>query len=472
VISTSRRDFLKAGLLGAGVASLALVALTRYRRLPKMQTLPELMGPLVPVADETTGLPILMLPAGFRYQTISWAGSEMHDGRTAPGRADGMGVVRQEGARITLVRNHEGTGSSGAIGRVEDSYDVTDGGTTTLVFDADRQVLIDSGVSLSGTMANCAGGVTPWGTWLTCEEAVYSPALKHLPVPARQYLWDVASAQQEHGFVFEVPADGMASPQPIRAMGQFYHEAAAIDPRSGIVYLTEDTSPKAGFYRYVPEKSGILSAGGQLQMMRVETGRDMRDRLQLRQTLSVSWVDIPAPEQGFTPGNRDGNGVVSQGLSAGASAFNALEGCAFYLDRIYFTSKLGGPAEAGYVYEYDPKQEGISLVYESPGHDNISGPDNIIMSPRGSLVVCEDRVNLNRTAQSLDALTADGELFRFCQVNPRLEAAFGGHELGKTALQSEWAGVTFSLDGKWLFSNLYSPGVTIAITGPWQEGLI
>jgi len=468
----TRREFLQTSLLGAGAASVLLLGLLGYQARRRGERLPELMGPLNPVLDETTGIPLLLLPEGFRYCTFSWAGETLHDGRPVPGLADGMGVVRQQGDIITLVRNHELRGSSGAIGPSGQSYDVTGGGTTTLLFDAKEERLTDSWVSLSGTLANCAGGVTPWGTWLSCEEAVYSPALRHLPVPTRQYFWDLGKAQREHGFVFEVPAEGMASPQPVSAMGQFYHEAVAIDARSGMAYQTEDAAPRAGFYRYIPSVPGQLAAGGKLQMMKVADGMDMRNRLKLLEKLPVSWVDIDRPQQGFSRGNRDGDGVVRQGLAAGGSAFIGLEGCAFYQDRIFFTSKQGGKANAGYVFVYDPEQEWLSLTYESPAHDSFSGPDNIVVSPRGSLVICEDRVNRHRTAQSLAGLTASGELFRFCQVNPALDARFSGYDLGKTVRNSEWAGVTFSQDGHWLFCNLYNPGLTLAITGPWQPGLI
>jgi len=470
--SISRRELLQTTLLGVGTVSAGLLGFLSYRGTRLGEKLPELMGPLLPTVDETSGLPLLLLPEGFKYRTFSWAGESLHDGRPVPGLADGMGVVRQQGSRITLVRNHELRGSSGAIGAVEDSYDITGGGTTTLVFDTSEERLIDSWVSLSGTLSNCAGGVTPWGTWLSCEEGVFSPALRHLPVPTRQYFWDIAQAQREHGFVFEVPAEGVAEPTPILPLGQFYHEAVAIDPRSGISYMTEDTGPRAGFYRYIPEQPGHLAAGGKLQMMNVDGGRDMRDRVVLHQTLPVTWVDIDEPQRGFTRGNREGDGVVRQGLAAGGSAFIGLEGCAVHRERVYFTSKLGGRADAGYVFGYDPEQELITLLFESPGNNFFSGPDNIVMSPRGSLVICEDRVNRYRTAQSLAGLTADGTLFRFCQINRQLDATYLGHKLHKTLRNSEWAGVTFSQDGQWLFCNLYDPGATVAITGPWQQGLI
>lgn len=468
----TRRDFLKAGLLGTGAVSLALLAYSGNWKKIRLQELPSLMGPLKPVADETTGVPILMLPDGFRYQTFSWAGTQLGDGRSVPGRADGMGLVRHEGHRLTLVRNHEMRGASGAIGAEEASWDVTAGGTTTLIFDTREERLVDSWISLSGTLANCAGGITPWGTWLSCEEAVASPRYPNLAVPTRQLLWESGNARQDHGFVFEVPAEGIAKPEPIRAMGQFYHEAAAVDPATGTVYLTEDTLPEAGFYRYLPNVPGELAAGGRLEMMKVGKGMDLRSGLTLHEKLPVSWVTISNPERGFSPEFPDGNGVVSQGKAAGGSSFQALEGCTWYQGRIFFTSKLGGIANAGMVYEYDPEQELMWLIYESPGHDFISGPDNIVMSPRGSLVLCEDRVVPERSAQSLDGLTADGTLFRFCQINPGLNTRVGGHDLFWTVRNSEWAGPNFSPDGQWLFCNLYDPGLTVAITGPWQEGLI
>jgi secreted PhoX family phosphatase len=469
---TSRRQFLTAGLLGAGSISLGLLAYARHQAAADEARIPELMGPLGVVEDEATGLPLLRLPEGFRYQSMSWAGSRLHDGHRVPGAADGMGVVRQEGDRITLVRNHELQGSSGAFGSADTAYDVTAGGTTTLVFDAGREELVDSRVSLNGTLYNCGGGVTPWGTWLSCEESVFNPEMAHLAPPRKQAFWQTAGARKAHGYVFEVPATGVAQPAPILEMGQFYHEAVVIDPVSGMAYMTEDTGPKAGFYRFIPNTAGNLHAGGRLQMMKVLDRPDMTDYLQLLQQMDVEWVDIPDPTAGLVKGHPNGNGVVSQGIAAGGSAFVALEGCAISDGRVYFTSKLGGKAMAGYIYEYDPAREKIWLVYESADHALFSGPDNVVVSPRGSLVICEDRLTRQKAAQNVAGLTRKGELFRFCQINPDLKGSHGGHDLALTALSSEWAGATFSEDGEWMFINIYNPGVTLAVTGPWQEGFI
>jgi secreted PhoX family phosphatase len=468
--NSSRRKFLTAGLLGAGGISVGLIAFARLNTAGKPPSISEAMGPLGVVNDETTGLPLLRLPEGFRYKSMSWAGTALHDGHTVPGAADGMGVVRQEGTRVTMVRNHELRDSSGAIGDPKNAYDVTTGGTTTLVFDTEKEELVDSWVSLGGTLNNCGGGVTPWGTWLSCEESVFTPEIAHRSPPAKQRHWDIGEARRPHGFVFEVPATGVAKPVPILAMGQFFHEAVVIDPATGIAYMTEDTGPKAGFYRFIPQAPGDLKQGGRLQMMKVVDRPVMNDNLILGQEMDVEWVDIPDPEAGLVASHANGNGVVSQGLAAGGSAFVALEGCAISEGRIYFTSKMGGSAMAGYVLEYHPAREKIWMVFQSPGHEYFSGPDNLVVSPRGSLVICEDRLISNTAGQYVAGLTRQGEFFRFCQINPDLGGRHAGHRLSRTALHSEWAGPTFSNDGDWLFINIYNPGVTLAVTGPWRDG--
>jgi len=467
---TDRRRFLKHGLVAAGGLGLGLAAWLRLARQATPLEFHQALGPLRVVKDLTSGLPILKLPEGFRYHSFAWTGETLGDGYASPGSCDGMGVVGDENGIVTLIRNHELRGSTGPIGDPQKAWDITGGGTTTLKFNTDTERLVDSRISLSGTLNNCAGGVTPWGTWLSCEEGPMTPELMHHGSEVRQRFWYLKNAQKSHGYVFEVHPEGESDPQPILPMGQFYHEAAAVDPQSGTVYMTEDRAPYAGLYRYLPTEPGQLQAGGKLQMLKVEGHQELIGSVPLNQAMAFGWVDIPAPGQGHTPGTHDGAGVVTQGLLAGGSAFVSLEGCSYFDDSIYFTSKAGGKAEAGQIFRLDITQNTLELIFEATERNSFSGPDNIIVSPRGSLMICEDRHGLFAKGQYIAGLSADDGLFAFCQVNPNLNMTYAGHDLGDTALGSEWAGVCFSANGQWMFANLYSPGITFAITGPWQDG--
>jgi len=189
----------------------------------------------------------------------------------------------------------------------------------------------------------------------------------------------------------------------------------------------------------------------------------------LNMAMKIDWVDIAEPGQGHTPGSHDGAGVVNQGLSAGGTAFVSLEGCGYFDGSVYFTSKAGGSNRAGQIFRLDIALETVELIFESTGPNGFSGLDNIIMSPRGSLMICEDRLGLFKTGQYIASLNTDGELFAFCQANPELRGTYAGYDLADTAVTSEWAGACFSADGQWMFANLYSPGMTFAITGPWQD---
>ena len=216
-------------------------------------------GPLLP---DPAG--ILDLPKGFSYRVISALGDRMDDGEPVPDAADGMGAFAGSNGRIILVRNHEIKAAQSSLGG--SAYDgwqgggALMGGTTTMVFDPASGRVERQYRSLAGTIRNCAGGITPWRTWLSCEEDV-SPA--------------EAGLGKNHGWVFEVPADlvGRAEPVPLTAMGRFYHEAAVVDPATGIVYLTEDRSDGL-FYRFLPNVPGQLVKGGRLQAMAAVDERD------------------------------------------------------------------------------------------------------------------------------------------------------------------------------------------------------
>ncbi len=469
---TDRRGFLKHGLVAAGGLGLGVYAWSRLARQGPAPEFHEAYGPLQAVNDQTSGLPILMLPEGFRYHSFAWAGETLGDGYSSPEFADGMGVVNDEKGIVTLIRNHEVGAAGPVIGDPRKAWDTCGGGTTTLRFDTRKERLVGSNISLGGTLENCAGGVTPWGTWLSCEEAPVTPELLHHGTELRQKFWGLENTHKSHGYVFEVHPEGESNPQPIIPMGQFYHEAAAVDPQSGIVYMTEDRSPYAGLYRYVPNTPGELMAGGALQMLRVEGHSELNKVVALNKSMASDWVDIPDPAQGHTPGTHDCSGVVAQGMAAGGTAFTSLEGCAIDQGVVYFTSKAGGKARAGQVFRLDIASNTLQLIYEATDRNGFSGLDNIIVSPGGGLMICEDRIGLMKKAQYIAGLTTAGELFAFCQTNPDLSGTFNGHVLQDAALVSEWAGVCFSADGQWMFANLYKPGITFAITGPWHKGPI
>ncbi len=467
---TDRRGFIKHGLVAAGGLGLGVAAWSRYTRRGDAPGFHPQLGPLYPVNDQTTGLPILRLPKGFRYHSFAWAGETLGDGYLCPKYCDGMGVVADSNGIVTLIRNHELSAKIAVMGDPAAAWDTSGGGTTTLKFDTHAERVVDARISLSGTLENCSGGVTPWGTWLSCEEAVVTPELLQHGTELRQKFWHMEGLRKPHGFVFEVHPDGEQNPQPIIPMGQFYHEAAAVDPTSGAVYMTEDRSPHAGFYRYLPDVPGELAAGGRLQMLRVTGFDELINSVPLNKAMACDWVDIPLPGQGHTPGTHDCSGVVSQGLAAGATAFLSLEGCTWHDGSVYFTSKSGGRHKAGQIYRLNDSQGSLQLIFEPSGHNGFSGPDNLIVSPRGSLLICEDRLAVIKLGQRIAGLTTSGELFEFCQANPDLQGSHGGFNLAETAIRSEWAGVCFSADGQWMFANLQYPGISFAITGPWQDG--
>jgi len=458
----ARRRFLKTGSLalmaGAGMAPLSRL-LAQAGAAAQAPGHPG-FGPLAPVADLTTGQPLLKLPPGFSYRSFGWAGQALTGGVPCPDAHDGMGIVSADGPLLTLVRNHEVVAARGSFAPVEATYDGNcSGGTVTLRFDSARGELVEAWPSLSGTLQNCAGGVTPWGSWLSCEEIVTDSGNVSLKSgPAR--------LTRAHGYVFEVPATGLSDARPIPAMGRFKHEAAAVDPVTGHVYLTEDhDAGDSGFYRFLPAHPGRLHAGGRLQMLRAKGAPDLTGGQVNGQRFDVDWVEISDPERGFDSQGRQG-GVAEQGIADGASKFARLEGCIAGQGIIYFTSTSGGAARAGQVWAYHPAASQLELIYESPSSAVLDCPDNIVLSPRGGMVICQDS-KLGR--QHLYGLTADGAVFPFAVNNVRLDNVNGF--TGDYRAQ-EWAGCCFSPDGKWLFANVYRPGFTVAITGPWRAGLV
>ncbi|MPZ22259.1 MAG: DUF839 domain-containing protein [Dehalococcoidia bacterium] len=413
-------------------------------------------GPLEPVADHRDGGERLALPSGFEYRSLGLAGSTMADGNLTPIAHDGMAAFALPNGSIRLIRNHEdrnppGAGTAG--GPAATRYDqLAGGGTTTLDVDPTTRELVNDFLSLNGTTVNCAGGPTPWGSWLTCEETTVGP-------PA----WP-----EPHGYVFEVPtsANGTVPATPLNAMGRFVHEAVAVDPRTGFIYETEDDGNQSGFYRFLPAVDGNLQAGGRLQMLAVRgrTNYDTTTGQRPGRPLPVEWVDVEDPDPAaFTP-----HAVFLQGYEKGGANFARLEGCWYGDGSIFLNSTSGGDAGLGQVWEYRPRGRSggqLILVYESPSAEVLDSPDNICVSPSGGLVLCED----GSGDQYVRGLTQRGQIFDL------------GLNLANTF---EWAGATFSPDGETMFVNIQgatsgpnppvagAQGMTVAIWGPWGEGAL
>lgn len=431
-------------------------------------------GPLVPVGEADTGEVLLHLPDGFEYRVISRAGTPMSDGVATPGRSDGMAAFNYRGS-TRLVRNHEILFQKPAFGPLDKAYDKrSGGGTTTLEMTADRRVAA-SWVSLNGTNANCAGGATPWGTWISCEETTNGPDAN------KTFLGTTVNLEQKHGYLFEVPASRgpgeLEKGEPIRSAGRFAHEAIAVDPASGAIYQTEDDFAYAsGLWRYLPPNNPFqdkeVEDGGRLQILGIE-GRgsvDLSQDQQVGVALPVTWIDIEDPDPTFPQGIANDPAarlVYQEGEAKGAAKFSRLEGIDYFNRRIFFVSTQGGgppfsPKSGfgdgwGQVWIYDIRAETLTLLFESPSQAVLDMPDNVTMSPRRkSVLLCEDSSGANY----LRGLTQNGLLFDFA-LN-----AYPG------ATGDEFAGCTFSPDTQTLFVNLQATGITYAIWGPWQRGLL
>jgi len=372
----------------------------------------------------------------------------MDDGSTVPDKADGMGCFRGANGELILVRNHELRPNDDDGTVILDGFDSKDGrilpgGTTHIVLDDQSMAVKRQFRSLGGTVRNCAGGVTPWNSWLSCEEAPITPGDR-----------GGKGLGKAHGWVFEVPADvsGLVNPAPLRAMGRFNHEAACVDPKSGIVYLTEDRDDGV-LYRFVPEQWGSLHRGGQLQAMCVDGISDTRNwdtpRMSVNQLRTVRWVDLEDVES-------PKDDLRYQAAAKGAAPIARGEGIHMDNGEIFVCSTSGGGKKCGQVFRVIPSDDGSSdtmeLFYESTSHDVFNSGDNITVAPNGHLILCEDQYT-DEVDNYLRGLTPNGVAYHIARLR----------------IQTELAGACFSPDGNILFVNVFSPARTLAITGPWDR---
>ncbi len=451
-IALDRRGFAK-GLIATAFTGLAL-----HSRRVSAATLADATRFGAPVPDPAG---ILDLPRGFSYRIVSQFGQTMSDGRQVPNSADGMGCTTLPDGRLCLMRNHElGTdelehgacpvGSSGDAAAF-DCYrggggEALPGGVSTIILDRASLDVEEQYLALVGTIYNCSGGLTPWGTWLSCEEDVSRAGGKH---------------KEDHGWVFEIPVapGGLVSAAPIRAMGRFNHEAAVVDPASGAVFMTEDRQDSL-FYRFLPAVPGQLHRGGRLQALALvdpalsDTRNWTRPLLAAGGWHEVRWIDLDEVES-----PRDD--LRKRGARAGATIFARGEGVHSGDGEIYFTCTSGGPARRGQIMRYRPSPaEGTAAEAARPGHlqlfvettdpEHFSFGDNLSVAPNGDLMVCEDRRG-SRPANWLRGVTPEGKVYPFARVSAATKVS----------------GVCFAPDGQTMFLNLYNPARTIAVRGPF-----
>ncbi len=436
-----RRRFLQA--TGSAFAALAASGCSLREGTASDFESPLAYGPL---REDAKGL--LDLPEGFSYRLLSSLGDVMSDGRRVPDKADGMGCFAIGDDTLVLVRNHELVPKDDAGGPIASGYGrrngaILPGGTTHIVLDAETLKVKQQFRSLGGTIRNCAGGVTPWNSWLSCEEAPTGPG---------QPYGD--GLEKNHGWVFEIPAsaDGLVPAEPLKAMGRFNHEAACVDPETGYVYLTEDRDDGV-LYRFLPATPGRLSDGGRLQAMAVVDTPDLRNwsgaSVPVGHLFVVNWIDledVEAPK----------DDLRHRAVAAGATLLARGEGLHMGNGELYACATSGGAAKLGQIFRLVPGRSGerdqLELFFESVSKEQFDYGDNLTVAPNGHLVVCEDQYT-PWVNNHLRGITPEGQAYT----------------IGRLRLQTELAGACFSPDGKWLFVNAYAPTRTLAISGPWDR---
>ena len=331
----------------------------------------------------------LRLPKGFTSRLVAETGKEV--GRTGfiwHADPDGGATFPTSDGGWIYVSNAE----------VDDAQ----GGASMIRFDADGDI-VDSRSILSGTYRNCSGGATPWGTWLSCEEV------------------------SENGRVYECDPFGVEPAQVRPAMGAFGHEAAAVDPQTSIVYLTEDQRD-GGLYRFIPDVPEDLSSGTLEVMVEVRG--------------EVDWEPIPDPR---------GRPIETRFQVPTMKIFNRGEGAFFAEGRVVIAT-TGDDR----VWSYTPATNELEIIYdrETSLEPVLSGSDNLTIDQVGDVFVCEDGGNLE-----LVVIPAEGGANPFLRV------------VGQS--DTELTGVAFDPSGTRLyFSSQRHPGRTYEITGPFRSSVL
>jgi secreted PhoX family phosphatase len=451
--------------------------------------------PFPPLQDDPNG--ILALPAGFSYKIVTREGTtdmSFGQGKT-PAFHDGTGVVASGHNKLAIIQNHELTPHMSAFGvphiagTVYDPGAVDAGGCTVITTDRNGKATAEW-VGISGTVRNCAGGVTPWGAWLTCEETFINAGT------AWTAGTQTGTYEKNHGYVFEVSQSESKRqvPKPIKAFGRYEHEALAVEPNLKHVYLSEDASgPNGLFYRWRATTGPRLGLGlanslsdtaGKLEAMqiRLDDGSILPDvayltSAQIGRPFKVTWIEVPDRDAVTTPTRSQfADGTVTRGKKF-EGVWSTEKGAYIVNSFAFGASDL--PADAtkhdGMVWYYDYSDQTITLVTYFPHNPaaegegtfpkyadlTFDGPDNVTVTPWGTLVLAEDGVRASHVLSSVPG----GPTYAIAR-----NMISNGTSNG-TPTYSEFTGPTFSPDGKVLFVNIQVPGITLAIIGPWQKYL-
>jgi secreted PhoX family phosphatase len=503
----SRRSFVKrSSAVGGGLAGMgALQAFGAQVAAGQTPGASAGYGPLVAKPAQNDPSMVLRLPARFNFEVISRQGVPMDDGNPTPGIFDGTGSYEGRNRDETiLIRNHENRRRLGEIPVVvpaDKRYDADptyDGGDTKLVVRRRRMGRNPDGTRrytyevrgdfaiLGGTDTNCAGGVIG-DSWYTCEEVVNRGA-----------------TGLKHGYNYAIPAyaNGPIKAVPLPSQGRFVHEAVA--ELDGILYETEDRGLQADalvgtigavFYRFVPDRRGGddngrrrgFAGGGRLQglKLRDEPRANMDVGRVVGRAYPVEWVDVDQPDhEDDTDDRRDRVPSFTptriQAIDKGAAFFDRQEGIWTAGEgrgrgKVYFDCTTGGAQNLGQVWEYDPRRETITLIFESTSVAQLEGPDNVVLVPRtGDIFLQEDASG----TQFIRGLTADGRIYDFAETVTNDTEFCGGcfDEVGFTLFvsqQGERCGNnppgTFPSGPGALEGTPDARAVTYAIYGPFED---
>ncbi|MEU3885908.1 alkaline phosphatase PhoX [Streptomyces sp. NPDC029041] len=383
-----RRNLLRAAVLGGTSAALGG---TLWRGAAYAAPAQPGTGPYGPLGSpDANGI---RLPAGFTSRVIARSGQRVGSTSYTWHNAPDGGACYADGTGWIYVSNSEINPSGGAS-----AVRFSSAGAITGAYRI-----------LSNTRQNCAGGKTPWNTWLSCEEVSL-------------------------GYVYETDPWGTNAAVQRAAMGRFKHEAAAADPVRKVVYLTEDETD-GRFYRFVPATWGNLSSG-KLQVMVAGSGTSG----------SFTWADVPDP---------DGSPTATRSQVSGSKSFNGGEGCHYANDTVWFTTKGDNR-----VWQLNLQNNTYELAYDDSlvnGTAPLTGVDNITGASSGDLFVAEDGGTME-----ICVITPDDIVASFLRVDGQ-----SASEITGPAFSPDGTRLYFSSQRG--TSGSSSGGITYEVTGPFRS---